>query len=243
MDSLLPSIFWEKGLVLVMLSKFVHGWLPTGAIRALTTKGSYECPHCGPYKSTENLLMCHPPNIKFTRERRLTQFSSQMNQLKYGKTITPILVHYLTYVLHNLDGLLQRKLQSGYNRGRKTANQSGVKSTTPNRQNSDSLGIFSNRWGSSAILEESEERTVAMAHKWTATASMMQTWALATTPASMGARTEANNVLHNNEKNQRIVVSAMDERIMVLYNKQDEICIRDNHQIKHPLKKLLASRD
>jgi hypothetical protein len=136
------------------------------------------------YKSTENLLMCHPPKIKFTRERRLTQFSSQMNQLKYGKTITPILVNYLTHVLHNLDGRLQRKLQAGYNRGRKIANQSGVKSTTPNsRQNSDSLGIFSNRWGSSAILEESEERTVAMAHKWKATASMQTCWALATTAA------------------------------------------------------------
>lgn len=44
----------------------------------------------------------------------------------------------------------------------------------------------------------------------------------------------------SNEKNQRIVLSAMDERIKVLNNKKNEICIRDNHLFKRLLTKVLV---
>jgi len=44
----------------------------------------------------------------------------------------------------------------------------------------------------------------------------------------------------SNEKNQRIVLSAMDERIKVLNNKKNEICIMDNHLFKRLLTKVLV---
>ena len=41
-----------------MLTKFIHGWLPTGARKFLTMKETSEFPHCKAFENTEHLLLC-----------------------------------------------------------------------------------------------------------------------------------------------------------------------------------------
>ena len=49
----------------VMITKFIHGWLPTGYRRALKSNRSTSCPHFKEFEATEHLLTCNNSKMKY----------------------------------------------------------------------------------------------------------------------------------------------------------------------------------
>jgi len=132
-------------------------------------------------------------------------------------------------------GQLQRNLQARYNIGRKTAIKAALNQQCQLSRILTLQGYCSNRWGS-AIPEKSEDnngygKQQMYRHSNHANLDLGH--------YSMGGWKQMFSTT-SNEKNQRIVLSAMDERIKVLNNKKNEICIMDNHLFKRLLTKVLV---
>ena len=84
------------------ITKFIHGWLPTGSRRAIISKGSISCPHCKDFETTEHLLACNNSKIKYNRGLRKTFLDSQLRkQVPGGHHITHVLMAYVHHLISN----------------------------------------------------------------------------------------------------------------------------------------------
>ena len=83
----------------IIVTKYIHGWLPTGNRRKLIHIGDFSCPHCSLKETNEHLILCKHRKTEYTRNIYLT---SKMNTSKVGKDISQIWLDYLSHIINTL---------------------------------------------------------------------------------------------------------------------------------------------
>ena len=88
----------------IIVTKYIHGWLPTGDRRKLIHNGDFSCPHCSLKETNEHLILCKHRKTEYTRNMYLTTIRSKMNTSKVGKDISQIWLDYLSHTIINTSG-------------------------------------------------------------------------------------------------------------------------------------------
>ena len=85
----------------IIVTKYIHGWLPTGDRRKLIHNGDFSCPHCSLKETNEHLILCKHRKTEYTRNMYLTTtMRSKMNTSKVGKDISQIWLDYLSHIIN-----------------------------------------------------------------------------------------------------------------------------------------------
>ena len=86
----------------IIVTKYIHGWLPTGDRRKLIHNGDFSCPRCSLKETNEHLILCKHKKTEYTRNTHLTTMHSKMNTSKVGKDISQIWQDYLSHIINTL---------------------------------------------------------------------------------------------------------------------------------------------
>ena len=84
----------------IIVTKYIHGWLPTGNCRKLIHNRDFSCPHCSLKATNEHLILCKHRKTEYTRNMYLTTMCSKMNTSKVGKDISQIWLDYLSHIIN-----------------------------------------------------------------------------------------------------------------------------------------------
>ena len=216
-----------------MLSKFIHGWLPTGSKRALAAQGDSTCPHCTDLKTTDHLLECNNPKI--ARGVRMTFLASKIYHAKRGKPISHIFVAYLHHVLNNsTSAQFEIIYPSHITFNTRARIKAAVDIQTKIGCSPTLRGYLTKRWSEVILSDPEQEMTESQSQNWTKNA-ISQIWSLV-----LKTWEEWNETLHRGQ-HEDIVHSAYDEKFKQLYLKQHTIHTRDSHLFSQFLPDLMKA--
>ena len=84
-----------------MITKYIHGWLPTGTRSKLIHNGEDSCPQCKCQETNEHIITCRSPKARYTMGIRLSVMANAIQKRRSGTKVTPVKLDNIRHLMSN----------------------------------------------------------------------------------------------------------------------------------------------